>query len=46
MKQFVNPEIEIIKFQMEDIITNSNYELPIAPISEVSEDECDMVPLG
>lgn len=43
MKKFEFPEIEIMKFNVEDIIAKSVDFLPIAPISDLSSDELDIV---
>ena len=36
MKNFVDPEIEIMKFEIADVITLSNM-LPVAPIGDVED---------
>lgn len=49
MKKFVIPKMEIIHFEVEDIITTSNYETPVVPIAgiaSVSEDECAKISIG
>lgn len=46
MKKFVFPELDVVKFSVEDIITSSDNMTPIAPISGVSgysEDEGNLV---
>ena len=44
MKKFVIPEVEVLRFHVEDILTTSYGDetpiLPISGISAVSEDEC------
>ena len=46
MKHFFYPNIEIVRFDVEDIISSSENMTPISPISDVSgysEDEGNLV---
>lgn len=43
MKKFETPDIQIIQFRVEDIITASDNMLPVAPIADLSKDELNIV---
>ena len=43
MKEFELPEMEIIRFNVADIITNS---LPFTPFSALAENELDIVDIS
>lgn len=38
MKKFEFPEMTVVSFEIEDIISNSNDELPFMPFSVVSDE--------
>lgn len=46
MKKFELPAMQIIRFTVEDILTTSDNMLPVAPISELAEDELNIVSIG
>lgn len=43
MKHFESPEIAIVRFKVEDIITNS---LPFTPLSILEDDELELTDIG
>ena len=45
MKTFSNPEIEIIRFATEDIMTTSDNMLPVLPFSDYVENQLTIVSL-
>lgn len=45
MKYFETPEIKILRFSIEDILTASN-DLPFVPFSVRTEDELELAEIG
>jgi len=45
MKHFEFPELEILRFEVEDIMTSSGDEFPYLPLNKPSANECQMIPM-